>query len=86
MAVATETKAGWGGVHVVPSGEVLFDPMAQLSTDAEDRVFCQKHLESNSKRYLCIFLGIFPTPLSKTTIATLDIVRKYRFYRTWVLN
>ena len=30
MVVATETKSGWGPLHVVPSGEVLFDPMATV--------------------------------------------------------
>ena len=88
MAVATETKAGWGGVHVVPSGEVLFDPMAtvfhygsaafegqqvKLDVNGMPRIWDP---EANAKRFAssCTKLGISTLPVDDFVAANKDLV------------
>jgi branched-chain amino acid aminotransferase len=88
MVVATETKAGWGPLHVVPSGEVLFDPMAtvfhygsaafegqqvKLDKDAMPRIWDPV---ANAKRFAssCTKLGISPMPEDDFVAANKQLV------------
>jgi branched-chain amino acid aminotransferase len=88
MVVATETKSGWGPLHVVPSGEVLFDPMAtvfhygsaafegqQVKLDKDDipRIWDPV---ANAKRFAssCTKLGITPMAVDGFVAANKQLV------------
>lgn len=88
MAVATETKSGWGPVHVVPSGEVLFDPMAtvfhygsaafegqQVRLDAQGMPRIWDPV-ANANRFAssCTKLGISPLPMDDFVAANKSLV------------
>lgn len=88
MAVAEETKQGWGPLHVVPSGQVLFDPMAtvfhygsaafegqqvKLDQTGMPRIWDPT---KNAARFAasCTKLGVLPMPVNDFVTANLRLV------------
>ncbi|NBV41993.1 hypothetical protein EBR96_04410, partial [bacterium] len=88
MAVATETKSGWGPIQMVPSGDVLFDPMATVfhygSAGFEGQACVLDHKgipriwdpRANATRFAstCTKLGVTPLPVDDFVGANRDVI------------